>query len=230
MKKWIAIAFLGLVLVVPARAMVFTGEAARLDGAPGWVMFRGVLRGADEIPANGSPGHGFVYVTMDLNLHTLRVQASFEGLLDSVTVAHIHCCTTATLPNVGEATHTPSLSGFPNGVTAGSYDMTFNTLHSSTWSPAFQTLNGGSAGAESAFFAGIMDGNAYFNIHTVLYDSGEIRANLLLFGVPEPATPALLLAGLAVVGVVTARRRRLLRGGWRPAPLGSCLSPRSASK
>jgi hypothetical protein len=190
MKKWIALAFLGLALAAPARAMVFTGS----------------LSGANENPANDSPGSGFVTVTMDLDMHTLRIEASFQDLLAGVTAAHIHCCTSEATPNVPPATQTPSFSGFPTGVMAGTYDMTFDTAQASTWNPAFVTANGSVAGAEAAFFDGMMDGRAYFNIHTTAFGGGEIRANLV--PVPEPSTYALLLAGLAVLGGVANRRRR----------------------
>jgi hypothetical protein len=190
MKKWIALAFLGLALAVPAQAMIFTGS----------------LTGTNEIPPNDSPGTGFVTVTMDLDLHTLRIEASFQDLLGTVTAAHIHCCTTDAMPNVSPATQVPSFVNFPSGVMAGSYDMTFDTTQASTWNAAFVTANGSVAGAETAFFDGMMDGNAYFNIHTTSFGGGEIRANLV--PIPEPSTYALLLAGLAVVGGVATRRRR----------------------
>jgi CHRD domain/PEP-CTERM motif len=191
MKKWIALAFLGLALAVPARAMVFTGS----------------LTGANENPPVDSPGSGFVTVTMDLDLHTLRIEASFQDLLGTVTAAHIHCCTTDTMPNVPPATQTPSFTGFPTGVTSGTYDMTFDTSEASTWNASFVTANGGTtAGAETAFFNGMMDGRAYFNIHSTSFPGGEIRSNLV--PIPEPSTYALLLAGLAVVGGVATRRRR----------------------
>ena len=190
MKKWIALAFLGLALAAPARAMVFTGS----------------LNGTNEIPSNDSPGTGSVTVTMDLALHSLRIESSFEGLLAGVTAAHIHCCTSDATPNVSPATQTPSFVNFPTGM-SGTYDMTFDTSQASTWNASFITANGGTtAGAENAFFNGMMDGNAYFNIHTTQFTSGEIRANLT--PVPEPSTYALLLAGLAVVGGVATRRRR----------------------
>jgi hypothetical protein len=191
MKKWLALAFLGLALAIPARAMVFTGS----------------LTGGNEIPPNASPGTGSVTVTMDLALHTLRIEASFQDLIGTVTAAHIHCCTTDLMPNVSPATQVPSFTGFPTGVMAGSYDMTFDTAQASTWNPSFVTANGGTtAGAETAFFTGLMDGKAYFNIHTTEVGSGEIRSNLA--PIPEPSTYALLLAGLAAVGGMAARRRR----------------------
>ena len=53
--------------------------------------------------------------------------------------------------------------------------------------------------------AAIIAGNSYFNIHTTFDGSGEIRGQLV--PVPEPATYALMLAGLGLVGLATARRR-----------------------
>ena len=89
------------------------------------VVYAAPLLGSSEVPVAVTPGTGFGTVTIDLDLLTLRVEASFSGLLGNTTSAHIHCCV---LPgsNVGVATQTPSFSGFPLGVTAGSYDNTFN--------------------------------------------------------------------------------------------------------
>ena len=46
---------------------------------------------------------------------------------------------------------------------------------------------------------------AYFNIHTTAFAGGEIRG--FLAPIPEPETYALMLAGLAAVGVAARRRR-----------------------
>jgi hypothetical protein len=188
MRRLIALALIGLALAVPARAMIFTGT----------------LTGTAEVPPNDSPGTGSVTVDMDVAAHTLRIQASWAGLLSPTTVAHIHCCTT---PSASPATMIPSFTDFPVGVMSGSYDMTFDTLDAATWNGAFVTANGGTAaGAETAFFDGLMAGNAYFNIHTGMFPAGELRANLA--PIPEPSSYALLLAGLAAVGGMAARRRR----------------------
>ena len=66
------------------------------------------------------------------------------------------------------ATQTPSFIGFPLGVTSGTYSNIYDTTLASTYRAAFITANGGTvAGAEAALFAGLLAGQAYFNIHTV---------------------------------------------------------------
>jgi hypothetical protein len=107
------------------------------------------------------------------------------------------------------ATQTPTFSGFPSGVTSGSYNMTFDMSLASTWNPAYVTANGGTAaGAEAAFVNAINGGMAYFNIHTSSFTGGEVRANLTV--VPEPSTTAMIaLGGAGVVAGIIRRRRRL---------------------
>jgi hypothetical protein len=53
-----------------------------------------------------------------------RSAVSFSGLIGSVTVAHIHCCTAAAEAGTAAvATPTPTSPGFPVAVTSGSYDQ-----------------------------------------------------------------------------------------------------------
>ncbi|HEY0857701.1 MAG TPA: CHRD domain-containing protein [Albitalea sp.] len=159
----------------------------------------------NEPVPTGSPGTGTARVTIDGTL--MRVEASFSGLLGTTTVSHIHCCTAAadTGP-AGVATTTPTFPGFPAGVTAGSYDMTFDMTMASSYNPAFITNNGGTAAsAFSALVEGLDAGKAYFNIHTSEFGGGEIRG--FLHAIPEPETYALMLLGLAAVGLAARRRR-----------------------
>jgi hypothetical protein len=156
---------------------------------------------------SGSAGTGTAKVTIDFDLVTMRVEASFSGLGGNTTASHIHCCV---LPgtNIGVATQTPSFVGFPLGVKLGSYDHTFDMGLASSYNAAFITGNGGTVGsAFNALVAGMDAGKSYLNIHTTTFSGGEIRALLVLTPVPEPETYGMLLAGLALVGAIARRRK-----------------------
>jgi hypothetical protein len=164
------------------------------------------LNGLNENPDVITPGTGSTTVTLDTTLHTLRIEIIFSGLIGNTTMAHIHCCSTGTLTNAIVASELPSFTGFPLGVTSGSYDHTFDTTLVATWSANFITAGGGTAlGAETRLFNALSTlnpGVAYLNIHTSFSGSGEIRANF----VPEPGTFGLM--GAALAGLALLRRKR----------------------
>lgn len=149
-----------------------------------------MLSGPAESPPNASPGTGFSIVDIDPVAHTMRVRISFSGLIGTTSASHIHGPTAVALTGTaGVATVTPSFTGFPNGVTSGNYDMTYNTLAAAgTYNPAFVTANGGTpASAETALFNAIAAGKAYVNVHSSAFPGGEIRGFLILGG-PTPST------------------------------------------
>jgi hypothetical protein len=173
-------------------------------------LFATHLNGATEIPPNASPGTGDALVTVDFDLLTMRVQVDFAGLLGLTTASHIHCCTaTPGSANVGVATQLPSFADFPLGVTAGSYDHTFDMALASSYNPAFVTAQGGLSNAFNALIGGMETGNAYLNIHTSVFPGGEIRG--LLGPVPEPETYALFGVALALAASVALLRRVPMR-------------------
>lgn len=174
------------------------------------VQYTTTLSGANEFPANASPGVGTALVTLDLDLVTLRIQTEFSDLMGNVTAAHIHCCVSpdAATPTVGVATPTPTFPGFPSGVTSGSYDMTFSLGEASSYNGAFITNNGGTvSGAMQALLNGLESGEAYLNIHTSVVGAGEIRG--FFAPIPEPGSASLL--ALTLIGAPLLRRRRVGR-------------------
>lgn len=167
-----------------------------------------MLNGASEAPPNASGGLGVAVITFDLDLFTMRVQTTFAGLNGLVSASHIHCCTaTPGVGTAGVATQTPTFSGFPSGVSFGSYDHTFDMTLASSWNAAYITANGGTVStAFTAFLNGIDAGRAYLNIHSSFAPGGEIRG--FLVAVPEPASYGLMGAGVAALALLSRRRRR----------------------
>ena len=187
-------------------AALVAGAAFPVQAVP--VVFTTTLLGSSEEPPTGSPGTGSGRVTLDEDAGTFRIETSFAGLLAATTAAHIHCCTAAVgIGNAGVATQVPVFVDFPLGVLSGSYDHVFGLLDEATYNPAFVTANGGTAaGAAAAFVAGIEGGVAYLNIHSAEFPMGEIRG-FLAAPIPEPATAALMLGGLAALALAARRRR-----------------------
>ena len=158
--------------------MLFFGASYVSNGQIYWAS----LSGPAEAPPNNSPGTGTGLITIDAVANTMRVQATFSGLLAGVTASHIHAPTAvAGTGTAGVATTLPTFPGFPSGVTAGTYDQTFNMLLSSSYNPSYVTNNGGTpATAFAALRAAISAGKAYLNIHSSMFPGGEIRGFLNL--------------------------------------------------
>jgi hypothetical protein len=172
----------------------------------GTITYLATLLGTSENPANASPGIGAATVIIDTVAQTMEVDVTFSGLLGTTTASHIHCCETAPNlnNNVGVATTTPYFTGFPIGVTSGTYDHTFDLTMASSYNPSFVTAQGSLANAEAALLAGLANQETYLNIHTTVDPGGEIRG-ILSQATPEPAT--LFLAGTALLGLSVLRRR-----------------------
>src|SRR5260370_35063785 len=122
-------------LLCAIAAMSF---AAPMTSQAATLTYDASLSGPAESPPNGSPGTGFATVTIDTILDTMRVNVSFSGLVALDTASHIHCCTALpAIATAGVASTVPTFTGFPLGVTSGSYDHIFDMTMLSSYNPAF---------------------------------------------------------------------------------------------
>lgn len=167
------------------------------------IQFTVDLSGDNENPAVSTPGNGTAQIDIDTITRMLTIDVVFADLLGITTAAHIHCCA-APPTNAMVATQVPSFMGFPLGVSSGTFSNSFDMGLASSYNPAFITAHGGTV--DSAFadlLAGMLAQSAYLNIHTSRFPAGEIRGTLMR--VPEPATLALLVVGLAGLGALRRR-------------------------
>jgi hypothetical protein len=120
--------------------------------------YKASLSGMAESPANMSTGTGTVTVTVDATLNTMRVLCSFSGLTANTTASHIHAATAvANTGTAGVATQTPNFTGFPLGVTSGTYDHNFDMTLAASYNASYVTANGGTAAAAFAALIAALD-------------------------------------------------------------------------
>ena len=160
-------------VAVMAAAALFTATAA--SAAP--INYVTSLSGANEAPPNPSLGTGTATLTVDTATHLWTIHVEFSGLSGTTTAAHTHAATAvAGAGTAGVATSTPTYTGFPGGVTSGTYDRVFDMTLASSFNPSYITAHGGTTTqAELDLAQAIAEGKAYLNLHTNVVPGGEIR-------------------------------------------------------
>jgi hypothetical protein len=154
-----------------------------------------------EFPPTGSDATGTGSAQLDTDALTITVHLTWEDLTGPAGAAHIHCCPGPGANGLVAIDFVPA--GFPSAV-SGTFDHTFDLTDAGSYGGMFLALFGGDVDlARAAVIEGLMDGLAYFNIHTPENMPGEIRGDIVQV-IPSPAT--LLLMALGLIAAVARRR------------------------
>lgn len=158
------------------------------------------LTGPQESPPVDSPATGTGVALFDTDTLMLTVHLTWENLVAPAVASHIHVLTPPDLTGPVAVDFVPV--GFPSDQT-GEFHHTFDLDNAASYGGAFLASFGGDVdAARAAVIAGLIEGRAYFNIHSTQFPAGEIRGNITL--IPEPTTLALL--GLGAVAALIRRR------------------------
>jgi len=151
------------------------------------INFSSILTGSQETPPNSSPaiGNATGTLTGDVGNYVFNYNINYSGLTSDLINGHIHDAP----PGVpGPIIH--FLDNIPQGTTSG-------TITGDWRSDDFQNP------LTDAFVQDLINGQLYFNLHTLTFPAGEIRGQILAAvptAVPEPsATLGLLLLGAGSV-------------------------------
>lgn len=170
------------ILASAAVAALTLAATATPASASALFILKATINEAQEVPAPvGVPAGagGTAIMTYDEANNLLKWNITFANLSGPATAAHFH-------------------SGAP-GV-AGPVRVDIGMI-SGLNSPMI-----GQAILTQPQENGLLSGNWYINIHTQANPRGEVRGQVTVEGIPEPATLALLGAGL--LGLAAIRRRR----------------------
>jgi CHRD domain len=147
----------GLALLVAAIATLALGstpKASSATAAPTDTAFTGSATGAQENPANASPGTASVTVVLNTAMTMITVDVTFQNLLSPATLAHLHLGA----PGVNGPIHFNLTPGLPNS--------TSGTIPTATFP------------ISSGQVTDLNNGNYYLNIHSDMFPNGEIRGQL----------------------------------------------------
>ena len=160
-------------------AVVLLSGAATPGAATMW-LWSATLDGLQEVPPNASPGTGSINGTLDDVTGSVVVTFGvFANLTAPAVAAHIH----------GLA---------PPGTNAG-------VLIPLTATNATSGTLTGSGVLSAPNVTGMLAGLTYANVHTNNFPGGEIRGQISVQPIPEPASILAVTAGL---GLAALRRRK----------------------
>lgn len=121
------------------------------------------MSGANENPARATPATGTATYTLTGNLLTFVV--TVNGLTGPATASHIHSAPAGVNGNVIVPFVTATVAS--GNVTSGTIDL------------SQPIANGNTSITGDSLRVLLSNGNAYTNVHTVLYGGGEIRGQII---------------------------------------------------
>lgn len=143
------------------------------------------LTGSQEVPPNNSTATGTMVGLYDDATNIITVTSfNLVGMSSALSGSHIHVGNPGS--NGGVIVNIPVATSWMN-MGSGNY-----------------MYQGTSLTLPQANEAAFLTGGTYFNIHTSNFPGGEIRGQIIVTPVPEPATMMALAAG---VGFMLRRRR-----------------------
>ena len=130
-----------------------------------------------ENPPTDSPGTGSATVIMDIAAHTLSIDMTSQvfWVLRPPRISIVVLTYRREMPEWRRKP--PRLLVFPSAYRQNYSDL-FDTLAPPPSCGFYHGYGGTPASAETALFAGLLAGEAYFNIHTSRFRGGEIRGFL----------------------------------------------------
>ena len=141
-----------LLLGIAAASITALSGCGLMNRQSNLVAFTTQLRGANEVPANTSPGIGSVDAVLNKDTNLFRWKANYSGLTGPATAAHFHG---------------PAAIGANAGVTL-------------PWPMPMSASMEGSATLTPAQAADLMAGRWYANVHTAAHPGGEVRGQMIV--------------------------------------------------
>jgi hypothetical protein len=173
-KLALAVGTLGTAVVVSSAALALGGK-----------QLRGTLNGYEETPAVSTAAGGAFSATVTPTEDGLTYKLSYTGLQGSVTQSHIHFGQ----PNVAGGIAVFLCSNLGNGPAGTqacppSPATITGTIHAAdVIGPSVQGIGNGEL---AELMRAIKTGNAYANVHSSTFPSGEIRSQLRASWFPLP--------------------------------------------
>lgn len=146
----------------PARLLLLFGAmgASALTGFSQVIELRATLSAAQEVPATTSPASGSAIMLYDLRTNKFDLVVSITNMSNLATNSHIH----------------EAAAGANGGVVTGLGGETVYTRSGNNLTATFRDVTHGGDRLK------LIQGGAYYNIHSAQFPGGEIRGQLI----PQP--------------------------------------------